>query len=119
MKTLVTDTLSLALLVYILVGLGSTAVSGQTPQTAGASFEVASIRPVDSQELHAAAAQGGAFTGITPCSGGIQLTPGRITITAATAFRLIAAAYGHPCGAALDLKLIAGGPEWVQRPSEN
>lgn len=39
------------------------------------------------------------FTGITPCSGGFELTPGRVTITATTAFRLIAAAYGQPnCG---------------------
>jgi uncharacterized protein (TIGR03435 family) len=121
MKTRVTETLSLALLVHLLVGLGPTAVSGQTPQmpstvpldAKGASFEVGSIRPVDSQELRAVAARG--FTGITPCSGGFELTPGRITIIAATAFRLIAAAYGQPCGAALDLELIKGGPDWVQK----
>ena len=59
------------------------------------------------------AAQG--FTGITPCSGGFELTPGRVTITAATARRLIAAAYGQPCGAALDLKLISGGPDWAPK----
>ncbi len=80
---------------------------------AAASFEVASIRPVGAEELRAVGAQG--FTGITPCSGGFELTPGRIRITAATAFRLIAAAYGQPCGAALDLKLISGGPDWVQK----
>jgi uncharacterized protein (TIGR03435 family) len=78
----------------------------------GAAFELASIRPVGQEELRSAAAQG--FTGITPCSGGFELTPGRVRITAVTAFRLIAAAYGVPCGAALDLKLISGGPDWVQ-----
>jgi uncharacterized protein (TIGR03435 family) len=80
---------------------------------AAASFEVASIRPVGPEELRAVSPQG--FTGITPCSGGFDLKPGRVTITAATAFRLIAAAYGQPCGAALDLKLISGGPDWVQK----
>jgi uncharacterized protein (TIGR03435 family) len=80
---------------------------------AGSSFELASIRPVGPEELRAVAAQG--FTGITPCSGGFELTPGRIRITAATAFRLMAAAYGQPCGAALDLKLISGGPDWLQK----
>lgn len=60
------------------------------------------------------AAQNPGFAGIMPCSGGIDLKPGRIAITAATVFRLVAAAYGYPCGAALDVKLIAGGPEWIQ-----
>lgn len=107
------NTLNLAILLHILAGLWT--ISGQTPQSEGARFEVASIRQVDSQELHAAIAQGGGFTGIMPCSGGIELTPGRIRITAATAFRLVAAAYGQLCGAALDMKLITGGPEWIQR----
>ncbi len=111
MKTRKIDALSLALLVQIFVGLA--AVSAAQSSRQGASFELASIRPVGPQELRAVAAQG--FTGITPCSGAFELTPGRITITAATAFRLIAAAYGQPCGAALDLKLISGGPDWLQK----
>lgn len=43
------------------------------------------------------------------------MTPGRVTITATTAFRQIAAAYGEPCGAALDLKLISGSRDWAQK----
>jgi uncharacterized protein (TIGR03435 family) len=99
--------LRLAVVLDVLIGL--TAPSN----VAAASFEVASIRPVGSEELRAVAAQG--FTGIMPCSGGFELTPGRIRVTAATAFRLIALAYGQPCGAALDLKLLSGGPDWVQK----
>jgi len=78
-------------------------------------FEVASIHQVSTDELRAIAAQNPNFAGIMPCSGGFELTPGRIRITAATAFRLIAAAYGIPCGAALDLKLITKGPAWLQK----
>jgi len=99
--------LRLAVVLDVLIGL--TAPSN----VAAASFEVASIRPVGSEELRAVAAQG--FTGIMPCSGGFELTPGRIRVTAATAFRLIALAYGQPCEAALDLKLLSGGPDWVQK----
>jgi uncharacterized protein (TIGR03435 family) len=110
MKTRKTDALGLALLLQIFVGLA--AVSAAQSNSERGRFELASIRPVGPQELRAVAAQG--FTGITACSGGFELTPGRVTITAATAFRLIAAAYGQPCGAASDLKLISGGPDWVQ-----
>jgi uncharacterized protein (TIGR03435 family) len=119
MNTRQTKALSRTLLVQIVAGLA--AVSAQTqpfPSSArssveGAAFEVASIRLVGPDELTAEAAQG--FPGITPCSGGFELTPGRVRITAVTAFRLIAAAYSQPCGAALDLKLISGGPDWVQK----
>ncbi len=99
--------LRLALAMDVLIGLTASS------NAAGAGFEVASIRPVGPEELRAVAARG--FTAITPCSGAFDLKPGRITITAATAFRLIAAAYGQPCGAALELKLISGGPDWVQK----
>jgi uncharacterized protein (TIGR03435 family) len=101
--------LRLALVLCISAGVEVTVAS----TFEGSSFELASIRPVGPEELRAVAAQG--FAGITPCSGGFELTPGRVRITAATAFRLMAAAYGQPCGAALDLKLISGGPDWVQK----
>ena len=99
--------LRLALVLDVFIGLTASS------NVAATSFEVASIRPVGPEELRTVAAQG--FAGIMPCSGAFELTPGRIRITAATAFRLIAAAYGQPCGAALDLKLISGGPEWLQK----
>ena len=113
------DAWSLALVVQVFAAFA--AASAQTPPApspAGSNaeepgFEIASIRPVSAQELRAVAAQG--LTGITPCSGAFELTPGRVTITAATVFRLIAAAYGQPCGAALDLKLLSGGPDWARK----
>jgi uncharacterized protein (TIGR03435 family) len=95
---------------------GSIAVSAQTTQTSpaanvidGDTFEVASIRPVDPQRVPA-----GVLT-IGACSGVFELTPGRITITAATVYRLVAAAYGMYCPAATNLGLISGGPDWVQK----
>ena len=98
-------------LIPVLLLSFSTTVAAQTAEPA--KFDVSSVRAVSSQELRAAANQG--FAGISACNGMFELTPGRITITAVTVFRLIAAAYGQPCGAALDLKLIVGGPDWVQR----
>ena len=96
---------------------GSIAVSAQTTQTPPVAnvidrdtFEVASIRPVDPQRVPGAGVQT-----ILPCSGGFELTPGRITITAATVYRLVAAAYGMYCPAATNLGLISGGPDWVQK----
>jgi uncharacterized protein (TIGR03435 family) len=119
MKTRRIKALSRTLLVQIFAGLVTASAQTQPPPSGersnveGAAFELASIRSVGREELRALAAQGS--TGITACSGGFELTPGRVRIAAATAFRLIAAAYGQPCGAALDLKLIAGGPDWVQK----
>jgi len=72
-------------------------------------FEVAAVHPVDPQRL------AGGLQTIVPCSGGFDLTPGRITISGATVFRLVAAAYGMPCPAATNLGLITGGPDWVQK----
>ncbi|MEP7355337.1 MAG: TIGR03435 family protein, partial [Acidobacteriota bacterium] len=120
MKTGVIRAVSVALL---FAGIGSIPAWGQAAQTSSsaqsnidrASFDVAFIRLVDATELRAVAAQNPTFSGILACNGGIELTPGRIRITAATVFRLIAAAYGQPCGAALDLKLIIGGPDWIQK----
>jgi len=102
---------------------GSIAVSAQTTQTSPAAasnvidrdtFEVASIRPVDPQTL-----PGGGLQTIGPCRGGFELTSGRITITAATVYRLVAAAYGIYCPAASNLGLISGGPDWVQKETFN
>ena len=102
-----------ALLIAALAPLVPWVASGQTKDADAARFEVASIRAVGAEELRAVMAQG--FAGIVPCNGAFEIAPGRVTITAATVFRLIAAAYGQPCGAALDLKLIAGGPNWLQK----
>ena len=97
---------------------GSIAVSAQTTQISPSApsnvidrdaFEVASVRPVDPQRL-----PGGVLM-IGPCTGVFELTPGRITITGATVYRLIAAAYGMPCPAATNLGLISGGPDWLQK----
>ncbi|HZT71452.1 MAG TPA: TIGR03435 family protein [Terriglobia bacterium] len=108
---------ALKLIPHLLAVFGITAALGQTPQaqldSEPRSFEVASVRSVPPEELRTAAAKG--FTGIMPCSGSFELTPGRIRIVAVTVFRLIATAYGQPCAAALDLKLIAGGPDWIQK----
>ena len=97
---------------------GSIAVSAQTTQTSPSAasnvidrdtFEVASIRQVDPQRLP------GGLPTILPCSGGFELTSGRITITAATVYRLVAAAYGMFCPAANNLGLISGGPDWLRK----
>jgi uncharacterized protein (TIGR03435 family) len=45
----------------------------------------------------------------------LEPAAGRITITAATTYRLIAAAYGISCPAANNLDLISGGPDWVRK----
>jgi uncharacterized protein (TIGR03435 family) len=92
-----------ALALSILCLAGSISLSAQTPDSE--KFEVASIRPLDSP--------GGPALG--PCSGGFELSAGRITITGVTAYRLIAAAYGMLCPAATNLGLLAGGPDWLQK----
>src|SRR5437773_10165846 len=101
---------------------GSIAVSAQAPQTSRTApanpssvddrvtFEVASIRPVDPRSLPAG------LPGLQgPCGGAFELTSGRIRITAAQVYRLIAAAYGIPCVPANNLGLISGGPDWVHK----
>lgn len=98
---------------------GSITVSAQTTQTASPSapsnltdrdtFEVVSIRPADLRRLT------GGSQAIVPCSGLLEPAAGRITITTATVFRLVAAAYGMPCGAASNLELISGGPDWARK----
>ncbi len=50
-----------------------------------------------------------------PCSGVIEQTAGRITIAAATVHRLVTLAYGMSCGAASNLELISGGPDWLRK----
>jgi len=72
-------------------------------------FEVASIHPVDLKNLP------GVLATIVPCTGVFELTAGRITITGASVYRLVAAAYGIPCAAANTLELISGGPDWVRK----
>ena len=76
--------LTFALIVVSLAG--AIAVSAQTTEN----FEVASVRPDDRP--------GGPQFG--PCSGGVELTSGRIAINAATVYRLVTLAYGMYCPAA-------------------
>jgi uncharacterized protein (TIGR03435 family) len=71
-------------------------------------FEVVSIHPVDLQKL-----PGGLQFG--PCTGGLEPTAGRLTGTGATVYRLVTLAYGMSCGAARDLELISGGPDWLRK----
>ena len=87
----------------------SIAISAQTVTTRD-TFEVASVRPADPQRL-----PGGGLQTIVPCSGGFELTPGRITISGTTVYRLITLAYGIYCPAASNLGLISGGSDWVQK----
>lgn len=91
--------LTFALIVVSLAG--AIAVSAQTTEN----FEVASVRPVDRP--------GGPQVG--PCSGGVELTSGRIAINAATVYRLVTLAYGMYCPAATNLGLVSGGPDWMQK----
>jgi uncharacterized protein (TIGR03435 family) len=72
-------------------------------------FELASIHPVDPTNIPAG------MQNFVPCMGVLEQTPGRLTITAATVYRLVAAAYGLSCGAASNLGLITGGPDWVRK----
>jgi len=98
---------------------GSIAASAQTTQTVPTSapskviardiFEVASIRPVDLQRLP------GVLQTNVPCSGVLEQTAGRITIAGATVHRLVTLAYGMSCGAASNLELISGGPDWLRK----
>jgi uncharacterized protein (TIGR03435 family) len=100
---------------------GSIAASAQTTQTESRSapsngidrdvFEVASIHPVDIQRLPGVLV----VQTILPCSGVIEQTAGRITIAAATVHRLVTLAYGMSCGAASNLELISGGPDWLRK----
>ena len=100
---------------------GSIAASAQTTQTESRSapsngidrdvFEVASIRPVDLQKLPGSIV----LQTNVPCSGVLEQTAGRITIAAATVHRLITLAYGISCGAASNLELISGGPDWLRK----
>ena len=99
----------------------SIAASAQTTQTESRSapsngidrdvFEVASIHPVDIQRLPGSIV----LQTNVPCSGVIEQTAGRITIAAATVHRLVTLAYGMPCGAASNLELISGGPDWLRK----
>jgi uncharacterized protein (TIGR03435 family) len=92
---------------FSILGLAaSIAVSAQNTQASRDTFEVASVRPADPQRLPA---------GMVPCSGVFDLTAGRITISGATVYRLITAAYGLYCPAATNLGLISGGPDWLQK----
>ena len=91
--------ITFALIVVSLAG--AIAVSAQTTEN----FEVASVRPVDRP--------GGPQFG--PCSGGVELTSGRIAINAATVYRLVTLAYGMYCPAATNLELVSGGPDWMQK----
>ena len=90
--------ITFALIVVSLAG--AIAVSAQTTEN----FEVASVHPVDRP--------GGPQFG--PCSGGVELTSGRIAINAATVYRLVTLAYGMYCPAATNLGLVSCGPDWMQ-----
>jgi len=72
-------------------------------------FEVASIHPVDIQRLP------GVLPANVPCAGVIEQTAGRISIAAATVHRLVTLAYGMQCGAASNMELISGGPDWLRK----
>ena len=91
--------ITFALIVVSLAG--AIAISAQTTEN----FEVASVHPVDRP--------GGPQFG--PCNGGVELTPGRIAINAATVYRLVTLAYGVYCPAATNLELVSGGPDWMQK----
>jgi len=88
---------------------GSIVASAQTRSMDRDTFEVASIHPVDLKNLP------GVLATIVPCTGVFELTAGRITITGASVYRLVAAAYGIPCAAANTLELISGGPDWMRK----
>ena len=102
---------------------GSIAASAQiapaTSRPASASgidrefFEVTSIRSLDPRNLP------GGLEAIVPCSGLLEPTAGRLTITAATVYRLVAAAYGMSCGATNNLDLISGSPDWLKKEAFN
>ena len=87
---------------------GSIVASAQTRSMDRDHFEVVSIHPVDLQKL-----PGGLQFG--PCTGGLEPTAGRLTSTGATVYRLVGLAYGMSCGAARDLELISGGPDWMRK----
>ena len=99
---------------------GSMSVSAQTTPpststdgTGRSTFEVASIHPLDPQNLPAGLQTFG------PCTGLLEPAAGRLTISAATVYRLVAAAYGMSCGAANNLELISGGPDWLKKEMFN
>jgi len=83
-------------------------------------FEIVSIRPTDPT----AAAQGGRGGGPGqrggggaappgPCTGMIQLSPGRLVLRNVTLHRLVTAAYGKNCRLSTEQTLVSGIPEWA------
>jgi uncharacterized protein (TIGR03435 family) len=98
-KEIMRNRLTFALIVMSLAGVIT--ASAQTTEN----FEVASVRSVDRP--------GGPQLG--PCSGGVELTSGRIAINAATVYHLVTLAYGMYCPAATNLGLVTGGPDWMQK----
>ncbi len=89
----------------------TTSLSAPSNETDRDVFEVASVRPVDIQRLPGSIV----LQTNVPCSGVIEQTAGRITIAAATVHRLVTLAYGMSCGAASNLGLISGGPDWLRK----
>lgn len=77
----------------------------QTAPT-GDHFGVAAIHPVDSKSLP---------TPVIPCSGAVEMAANRVTVRAATVFRLLAAAYAISCPVATNLGLISGEPDWARK----
>ena len=88
----------------------------QAPDT----FDVVSIRPAAPGQPGVAGARGGGGGARgggpgtpTPCGGGVQLDPGRITLRNSTVYRAITLAYGKNCRAADSIGLIERLPDWV------
>jgi uncharacterized protein (TIGR03435 family) len=97
---------SAAAIGLVTVSVAAAAVWTQASAAARDTFDVVSIRPVPGSQA------------ATPCFGGFELTPGRITITGATVYRMVSLAYGMPCAAA-NLDLITGGPDWLKKDTFN
>jgi uncharacterized protein (TIGR03435 family) len=116
---------TVVLTVPIIAGLAHGVVSGSTATTQVASekFEVVSIRPAapdppgpvvrGGPELEWAWVDVCGYPGPRPWDlRNAQLTPGRLTLTRVTLFRVITLAYGKNCRAALEIGLLEGLPDW-------
>lgn len=85
-------------------------------------FDIISIRPADpTAGPIGGGARGGGGGGQRggggggapgPCTGGVQLSAGRLVIRNVTLYRLVTFAYGMNCRLSTEQALLTGGPEW-------